>query len=67
MRPRFDTFTTELVCEAVETDEHCAECRDESGGKLLRFSTVRGSRVRQHDGLFCSQSCHDVWHGLKPR
>jgi hypothetical protein len=25
---------------------------------------VRGAERREHDGLFCSKQCHDVWHGL---
>lgn len=56
-----------LTCERVETDARCAECRDDGGGKLLRYATRIGTRVREHDGLFCSKSCHDWFHGLRPR
>jgi hypothetical protein len=59
----------ELICEAIDADGHrCPECADTApGDKLLVFSTVRGARVRQHDGAFCSKLCHDRWHRLKPR
>lgn len=60
---------TELVCEAVDASgDRCSECHDvAAGGKLLKYSTVRGARVRAHDGLFCSKVCHDMFHGLAPR
>jgi hypothetical protein len=58
-----------LTCEVVETDKDvpCAECHDDGGGKLLRYATRIGTRVRVHDGLFCSNACHDRYHGLAPR
>lgn len=44
----------------------CSEC---SGAPehLLVFFTMRGRQQRPHTGSFCSQLCHDRFHGLKPR
>jgi len=58
-----------LESEAVEpVRERCAECH-ELGPKdlLFRYSTVRGNKRREHEGLFCSLSCHDAYYGLRPR
>lgn len=60
----------ELRCEAIEPDAHqvCPECGDLGpGDKLFVYSTVRGARVREHPGAYCSRDCHDWWNGLKRR
>ena len=59
----------ELRAEAIDAEgHHCWECHDVApGDRLIVFSTVRGQKVRVHDGAFCSQSCHDRWHGLLPK
>ena len=59
-----------LTCERVDADGyHCSECGDpaDDNGKLIRYATRIGNRVREHDGLFCSKECHDRFHGLMPR
>lgn len=56
-----------LTVERVETDDRCSECCEHGGGVLLRYATRIGTRVREHDGLFCSKACHDRFHGLMPR
>lgn len=59
----------ELRCETIDADgQVCLECH-EVGPKdhLFVFSTVRGGKVRAHDGIFCSQQCHDRWHGVAPK
>ena len=55
-----------IACESVEAGrERCAECGDLGPKDLLfRYSSVRGRKVREHGGLFCSLSCHDVYYGL---
>ncbi len=59
----------ELHCEAIDADNHhCWECHDvAAGNRLFQFFSVRGKRSRQHDGMFCSKDCHDIYHGLKSR
>jgi hypothetical protein len=58
-----------LETEAIDAGTwRCPECGDVGpNGKLFIFSTVRGRKVRQHGGAFCSLSCHDAYNGLKPR
>jgi hypothetical protein len=59
----------ELRAEAIEAgNQRCPECHEvASGDRLFVFSTVRGNKVRAHDGAFCSQQCHDIWHGVAPK
>lgn len=62
--------SSELTCAAVDAEgARCAECGDgpDSRGKLIIFATRIGARIRVHEGMFCSQACHDRWHGLKPK
>jgi hypothetical protein len=59
----------ELRAEAIEAgNQRCPECREVGNGeRLFVFATVRGNKARVHDGAFCSQQCHDIWHGLVPK
>lgn len=43
-----------LDSETIDADGH--RCAEDVGpnDKLFLFSTVRGRKVREHDGLFCS-------------
>lgn len=58
---------------ALEREAHdardvgaCQECHDTAAkGTVFKFYTRRGARWREHEGYFCSQDCHDRWHGLK--
>jgi hypothetical protein len=61
--------TYELRTEAIDAEgHHCLECGDTApGDKLIVFSTVRGAKVRVHEGAFCSTDCHDRWYGLKAK
>lgn len=56
-----------LVSVAVDADGHrCLECGESAAdGKLLKFYSARGSRARDHSGLFCSVDCHDRYVGVK--
>jgi hypothetical protein len=59
-----------LTVERVDADGYrCSECGDagDRNDQLLRYATQIGTRVRVHDGLFCSKACHDRFHGLRPR
>jgi hypothetical protein len=58
-----------LGCEALDANGMlCQECAGmASGDKLFTYSTIRGARVRPHEGVFCCVDCHDRWYGLKPR
>lgn len=60
---------TELTCEAIDADgQTCSECGDTApGDKLLIYATKRGTKVRTHNGQFCSKLCHDQFHGLRPK
>ena len=59
------TLETELIEAGNMT---CLECHDTlAGDKLIVFYSVRGTRVREHKGAFCSKDCHDRYHGLKSR
>jgi hypothetical protein len=64
-----DDHLYELRAEAIGAEgHHCPECHDVAAGdRLFIFSTVRGNKVRVHDGAFCSQQCHDVWYGVAPK
>jgi hypothetical protein len=58
-----------IECEAIEAGaRRCPEC-GETGprGLLFVYSSVRGTRIRPHEGAFCSLFCHDVFYGLHPR
>lgn len=44
----------------------CSEC-EATPKRLLVFYTMRGNNRRTHNGQFCSQRCHDIFHQLKPR
>lgn len=60
---------TKLSCETVEAmGVTCSECGGTARGDTLQvYATVRGRRVRTHNGSFCSKLCHDIFHGLRPR
>jgi hypothetical protein len=58
----------ELHRETVSTREACKWCGGtRKGGKLFEYRTERDdstvSRRSVHNGLFCSKSCHDAYHG----
>lgn len=59
-----------IESDSVEPDAgvRCAEC-GELGPKdlLFRYSSVRGRKVREHEGLFCCLSCHDRYYGVRPK
>lgn len=44
----------------------CSEC-EATPAKLLVFYTLRGPHRRTHNGSFCSKTCHDIFHQLRPR
>jgi hypothetical protein len=69
LRDHHSVGLTVLTDEAVDADGmRCSECGDTGPrDKLFIYSTVIGSRVRVHDGLFCSKLCHDMFHGLHLR
>jgi hypothetical protein len=46
--------------------DRCTECHKRPA-VLLRFYTGMGAKRRDHEGMFCSKLCHDVFHGLAPR
>lgn len=59
-----------IESEAVEPPARakCAECGELGPkGLLFKYSSVRGVRSREHEGLFCSLDCHDRYYGLRPR
>ena len=57
---------TTLETESVDAEGRvCSECHDTApNDKLIVYYTLLGLKHRQHDGLFCSKVCHDVYHGL---
>lgn len=70
LRNIIDDGSSELTCAAVDAEgERCAECgeKPDSKGRLIIYATRIGARIRVHEGKFCSQDCHDRWHGLKPK
>jgi hypothetical protein len=57
-------FTMRRVVEPVPGG--CAWCGQLNGyGSLFQYGTEPedSSRLNPHQGLFCSKSCHDSYHG----
>lgn len=57
------TLRAQRVAIRAGACDWCGGSRDD--GKLLRYSTVGdglNARPVEHEGLFCSKSCHDSFH-----
>lgn len=55
---------TELRRALIETKSSCEWCgqKRKSGKLFLYLTETANGRQFEHDGLFCSKSCHDCYH-----